>query len=321
MRICYVVHRYAPFPGGSENYVRDMAEETLKREHEVAVFAGEHQGDLNGVRVSSDVNMLMEKWDLIVVHGADVYLQNFVLQNTKNIPSPIMYMLILPSKMPVPLQALKDVKYIACSTNADWAHVEKYGVKDKAVFVPHGINYKNSLATLGFKEKYGIKQTKMFLSCGGYWLNKAMGELSDIFNDMKLEDSVLVLTGYDNRSNLMPKETEWVKPFLIEDRTDVMSAIKEADLYILHSYSEGFGLVLLESMLNTTPWAARHIAGAATMHNSGFTYNTNEELKSYLQSYKGVDFDKRVSNMDFVLDNHLISNTVDGILSVVNPTI
>jgi glycosyltransferase involved in cell wall biosynthesis len=321
MKICYVVHRYAPFPGGSENYVRDMAEETLKRGHEVAVFAGEHKGDLNGVRVSSDAQILLEKWDLIVVHGGDVGLQNFVLQNAKNIPSPIMYMLILPSNNPIPVQALKDVKYIACSTNADWDHVEKYGVKDKAVQVNHGIDFRSSLGTFGFREKYRIKQTKMFLSCGGYWPNKAMGELSDMFNDMKLEDSVLVLTGYDNRNNLMPKETEYVKPFLIDDRADVMSAIKESDLYILHSYSEGFGLVLLESMLNNTPWAARHIAGAASMHNNGFTYTTNEELKNYLQNYQGVDFDKRVHNMGFVMDNHLISNTVDGILSVVNPTI
>lgn len=321
MKICYVVHRYAPFPGGSENYVRDMAEETFKRGHEVAVFAGEHKGDLNGVRVSSDAQILLEKWDLIVVHGGDVGLQNFVLQNAKNIPSPIMYMLILPSNNPIPVQALKDVKYIACSTNADWDHVEKYGVKDKAVQVNHGIDFRSSLGTFGFREKYGIKQTKMFLSCGGYWPNKAMGELSDMFNDMKLEDSVLVLTGYDNRNNLMPKETEYVKPFLIDDRADVMSAIKESDLYILHSYSEGFGLVLLESMLNNTPWAARHIAGAASMHNNGFTYTTNEELKNYLQNYQGVDFDKRVYNMGFVMDNHLISNTVDGILSVVNPTI
>ena len=53
-KLLYVVHRYAPVPGGSENYVRDMAEETLSRGHEVWVLAGEHQGDLNGVKVSSD---------------------------------------------------------------------------------------------------------------------------------------------------------------------------------------------------------------------------------------------------------------------------
>jgi len=34
-KILYVVHRYAPYPGGSENYVRDMAEETLRRGHDV----------------------------------------------------------------------------------------------------------------------------------------------------------------------------------------------------------------------------------------------------------------------------------------------
>ena len=73
-RILYVVHRYAPFPGGSENYVRDMAEETLFRGHEVAVFAGEHKGDHNGIRVTTDTAIFGEKWDLVVVHGGDVPL-------------------------------------------------------------------------------------------------------------------------------------------------------------------------------------------------------------------------------------------------------
>ena len=50
----YVVHRYAPYPGGSENYVRDMAEETLKRGYDVTVFAGDHAGDINGVKVTSN---------------------------------------------------------------------------------------------------------------------------------------------------------------------------------------------------------------------------------------------------------------------------
>ena len=44
-KILYVVHRYAPYPGGSENYVRDMAEETVSRGHDVTELACEHKGD------------------------------------------------------------------------------------------------------------------------------------------------------------------------------------------------------------------------------------------------------------------------------------
>ena len=74
-KILFVVHRYYPFPGGSENYVRWMAEEMLGRGHVVAVYSDEHQGDRNGVRVTSARAILQEKWDLIIVHGADVILK------------------------------------------------------------------------------------------------------------------------------------------------------------------------------------------------------------------------------------------------------
>ena len=111
----------------------------------------------------------------------------------------------------------------------------------------------------------------------------------------------------------MPLETANVKPFLIDDRDDVISAISETDLYILHSFKEGFGLVLLESMLNKTPWIARNIAGAETMKEYGLVYNENHELVSGLRSFmRDGQMIDRAHN--YVTTNHLIKNTVDDIL-------
>ena len=314
-RILYVVHRYAPYPGGSENYVRDMAEETLGRGHEVAVFTGEHKGDWNGVRVSGDPNILMEKWDLIVVHG-DASAQNIVHMNSHIIPSDILYMIIRPVATEICLKALYNSKYIGCSSLADWDHVKKYNVLDKAVEIRHGIDPKISVGKPGFKEKYGIKTNKMFLSAGGFWQNKAFDELVDSFNKANLTDTTLVLTGYDNRSNLMPAATEFVKPFLIDDRDEVMSAISEASLYILNSYEEGFGLVLLESMLNNTPWAAKNIAGAATMREYGFVYNTQDQLIEYMKNFNRLGLISSDKTYDYVVNNRMISNTVDDIMRI-----
>jgi glycosyltransferase involved in cell wall biosynthesis len=315
-RILYVVHRYAPYPGGSENYVRDMAEETAGRGHEVAVFTAEHKGDWNGIRVSGDPQILLENWDLIVVHGSGVSAQDFVHQNSSVIPSDILYMLILPSHTPLSLQALKNSKYVGCSSLADWEHVEKYGVSNKSVEIRHSINPKISIGKPGFKEKYGIKTDKMFMSAGGFWQHKGFEELIDSFNKTNLTDTTLVLTGYDNRSNLMPAATEFVKPFLIDDRDDVMSAISEADLYVLNSYEEGFGLVLLESMLNNTPWAARNIAGAATMREYGFTYDTQDQLIEYMKNFNKLGLISSDETYDYVVNNRMISNTVDDIMSL-----
>jgi hypothetical protein len=58
--ILFVVHRYAPYPGGSEMYVQWMAEEMLSRFYDVTVLAHEHMGDLNGVKVTNDYNVLLD---------------------------------------------------------------------------------------------------------------------------------------------------------------------------------------------------------------------------------------------------------------------
>jgi len=255
----------------------------------------------------------MEKWDLIVVHG-DASAQNIVHMNSHIIPSDILYMIIRPVATEICLRALYNSKYIGCSSLADWDHVKKYNVLDKAVEIRHGIDPKISVGRPGFKEKYGIKTDKMFLSAGGFWQNKAFDELVDSFNKANLADTTLVLTGYDNRSNLMPAATEFVKPFLIDDRDDVLSAISEASLYILNSYEEGFGLVLLESMLNNTPWAAKNIAGAATMREYGFVYDTQNQLIEYMKNFNRLGLISSDETYDYVVNNRMISNTVDDIM-------
>jgi glycosyltransferase involved in cell wall biosynthesis len=316
-KICFVVHRYAPFPGGSEYYVQQMAEECVQRHHDVTVIAGEHKGHLNGVRVTSDANDLIDK-DLIVVHGGDVGVQNFVLSNASRIESPMLYMLIKPSESPICLQALKDVKYIGCSAPEDWDHVVKHGVEYKSHKVIHGISPTDCIGEEGkFKDKYKIpKDKKMFLSCGGYWPNKKMIELADAFRKADLKDAILVTTGYDNRFGIMPHASENVIPLMVEDPKDIKNAIADADCYVMNSDAEGFGLVILESMINKTPWISRNIAGAKLLADYGQVYDTEEELIPLLQNFNR-DINKVEYAYQHVIQNHLIKNTVDDILSLI----
>ncbi len=316
-RILFVVHRYAPYPGGSENYVRDMAEEMRSRGHFVAVFAGEHKGNLNGVLVSSEPTILKERWDLIVVHGGDVGIQNFVLQNADKLGGPVLYMLILPSNSPTCVGALHRAAYIGCSTLADWRHVQAYNAQDRAVRVRHGIVPMTSMGGRGFREKYGITTPYMFLSSGGYWPNKAFDELVSVFNNTKRTDVTLVLTGYDNRFGIMPPDSEFVRSFLFTERQEMLNALIDADLYILNSYSEGFGLVLLEAMLNLTPWVGREIAGAELMREYGATYKTPEELQSYLQTFCKANVTHLLEAQQYVVSTHLVRHTVSDILRVI----
>lgn len=315
-KMLFCVHRYAPFPGGSEIYVQSMAEESLRRGHEVTVFAGEHQGDLNGVVVTNNPAILLAPWDLIIVHGGDVNVQNLVLTNIARIPSPVLYMLILPSESQACMKGLNDCSLVGYSTHEDLEHCIKHNVKHKAVKIRHGIKQDNCLGTSGFKSKYNISK-KMFLSCGGYWPNKAMKELAQLFELANLKDSVLVTTGYDNRNNLMPERTSSVLPLIINDREELLSAIKDANCLLMHSYKEGFGLVLLESMLNKTPWIARNIAGAKLMKDYGKIYNLDQELVELLQNFDALTFDLDTS-YKYVTGHHLIANTVDDIEQALN---
>ena len=102
---------------------------------------------------------------------------------------------------------------------------------------------------------------------------------------------------------------------MLDNHKEVYEAIAESDLYIMHSHSEGFGLVLLESMVNTTPWAARNIAGARVLKDYGFTYDNDEQLIEYLKDFK-PDLNQISEGYHFVWKNHQIKNTVDGILNV-----
>jgi glycosyltransferase involved in cell wall biosynthesis len=320
-RILFVVHRYAPYPGGSENNVKNMAEEMASRGVETWVFSGTHQGDLNGVHVTSNPEFLLHPWDLIIVHGGDVGIQNFVLEHAKNIPSPILYLLILPSTSKTCLQALEDVKYIGCGTRADWRHVLTYGVEKKSVKYRYGINLADSLADTEpgeFRSRYDIDTKFMFISCGGYWPNKNMHRLVEVFRQADRKDATLVLTGYDNPQAapvITPEDR--IKVLMLPDRKAVLAGIQDADLCIMHSTSEGFGIVLLEAMLNGTPWAGYRIAGAETMQEYGYTYEHEDQLVQYLKNFWGVSYQEKQDAHTYVVGNHTNKQCVDDILRLV----
>lgn len=313
MRLLFVVHRYAPFPGGSEYYVQNMAEEMLKRKHDVTVLAHEHQGDYNDVIVSNDYNTILnQKWDLIIVHGGDVISQNIIHTNAHLIQSPILYMIVKPSESEVCLKGLRDSKFLGYSTSMDLEHLRKHGVLEKGRRVRHGIVP---------HKYYRPRDTDktIFVSAGGFWPHKAMGPLVAAFLKAKIPNAELHLYGYGEKS-LMPMESKDVKCFFGKDKTEVLLSISAADAYIMNSYEEGFGLVLLESMMNKTPWYARNIAGAKDMCYYGITYETEEELMKLLRDHKRDE--KKIKNAyEYVMANHTIQDTCNDIEDVLLETL
>lgn len=327
-KVLFVVHRYAPFPGGSEIYVQNMAEEMLKRGHDVTVLAGTHDpnvlaaGDYHGVKVTSDHNILLKPFDLIIVHGADVGSQDVVHMNAHQIPSPVLYLLIKPSVSPAAMTGLRAHRFLGVSTQEDRDHLEMNGVRVKGRQVRHGIRLEDSIG-----QKHAPKAFKTFVSVGGFWAHKGFQELAVAFTEAMghRTDYQLHLYGYD-QAHLAPQETDQIKCFYGRPREEVMDAIANADLYIMNSYEEGFGLVLLEAMVNEVPWAARNIAGATLLSDHGCTYDDKNGLMRIMDSFANQKTDsiyktKLTTAKNYVLKNHLIQNTVDDILEVYRESI
>jgi len=151
----------------------------------------------------------------------------------------------------------------------------------------------------------------MFLSCGGYWSHKRMKQLAALF-EQSGTDALLVTTGYHKRPFSMPRRSDKVLPLLIEDRSDVLSAMAEADCYIMHSAHEGFGMVLLEAMLNRTPWIAHEVGGAVPLKDYGATYRRNEELISLIKNFRRNE-EQVLRAEDFVRSQHMAEHAVDDI--------
>jgi len=255
-----------------------MAEGLVARGHNVTVLAGENKGDLNKVRVTGDINCLAAPWDLIIIHGGDVNTQNIAHVNAAVIKAPTLYLIIKPSSTDVCRHGLKYHDYIGYGTSMDIEHIKKWGVMSKARRMRYGLNPEKVItlnsAPIVIKRPY-------FVSSGGFWPHKGHKELADAWNRSDIEAD-LFLIGYGNY-DAMGKDTDRVTWLSGLEHDEVMDWVAGANGYIMNSFEEGFGLVLVEAMMNRTPWYARDIAGAHDMKDYGTIYSTEQQLIGYLK--------------------------------------
>ena len=317
-KLLFVVHRYYPYAGGSEYNVRNMAEECVRQGHETWVLTDEHMGDQNGVHVTSDRNKAYEKWDMIIVHGS-CPTQDFIHVNSAiiNKISPIYYLLIQPSDHPLAVYGMQNCTWIGCGTEADFAHVEKHGLTNKMKRFVYGIP--NEIGQPGFRRTFGITTPYMFISAGGFWPHKRMHELRDMFIEAMVPNTTLVLMGYDNRHNIMPLKADNVRVFLGTTREHVLAAMAEADLYISYSQAEGYGLVLLEAMLNHCEWVSTNVGGANWLvdpFGGCVTLDTRDQFIQYMKKFKSDSLAKEAIS-EIVKLNHLSEHSVNSFLHLI----
>ena len=77
----------------------------------------------------------------------------------------------------------------------------------------------------------------------------------------------------------------------------------------MNSIDEGFGLVLLDAMINKVPWIARNIAGATDMVEYGSVYSNTEELKFLMQNFS-PNVEKIEKSYNYVLNERSVCSMI-----------
>jgi len=310
MKVLFVVHRTYPYNGGSEYNVKLISENLANVGYDVSVLTDVLNGNYGNVKVINDRNVIFtDVYDWIIVHGNDMPIQDFVLNNITNIKSKILYWMIKPSDSQSAINGFKYATIVGWGTSYDYNYVVKYDCKYKAKYIRYASDIENSL---GCKSE---KQFKYFCSSGGFSYHKGFDELAIIFTELNLKDTKLVLTGYlgdcptYNNNNIICLS--------INSRDEYLNILANSDLYIMNSYNEGFGLVLLDSMTNKIPWISRNIAGATDMAKYGDIYSSIDELKHLLLNHKR-DENKIESAYQHIVTERNITNMVKDFKIILN---
>tara|TARA_R100000008_G_scaffold70135_2_gene47682 strand:+ start:3515 stop:4486 length:972 start_codon:yes stop_codon:yes gene_type:complete len=322
MKILFCVHSYPPTSGGSESYTHNMAVECFKRGHKVHALVDEEiSREYEGIFIWNDMSLIGEKWDMIIIHGSNVNWQNECLKRACDSKNTVLWLPIRPLFSEIDYYALQNCDYVGCSTHIDYKFAAEFPEKIRKV--RHGIPTDLYKGKEGFKEKYNIKG-KMIFSAGGYAQNKDMEKLKKIFIEANIKDTTLVITGYNNYE-YMPENSPNVICLKDISREDVNSAYYEADLYVSHSYAEGFGLCLLECMINETPWVAKdgwygdnyHVGAVKDLveRKMGISYTTKEEFIEILKDRRYFNIDTQ-RNKVITYEEYHIRNTVDDIEAI-----
>lgn len=150
--------------------------------------------------------------------------------------------------------------------------------RDKIVVIPHGINL-NQIFLTGdpekFKRLYGSNNKKIILFVGGLIPRKGINYLIDAMRYVK-SDSILLIVGGELQGHPDVKKVlkQQIKELGLKKRVlflgrlskeDLEKAYIAADLFVLPSLSEVFGLVILEAMSYGKCVIASNVLGPSTI--------------------------------------------------------
>ena len=156
---------------------------------------------------------------------------------------------------------LNNASAVQYTSEEEMTLAQPLKLKAPAIIIPNGLElskYENFTTYGKFREKYALDDKRIILHLGRLNFVKGLDILVRAFSQVASarEDAYLVLAGPDNEG-YAEQVKGWLAQEGVEDKAifagilqgvDKLAALKDADIFALPSYSENFGIVVIEAM-------------------------------------------------------------------------
>ena len=319
MNICHVINSLSG--GGAETHLLDLINEQRNAGHKLTIVAtGPDKKNIKSleeefIKLSDDIlrlhfprlfnlfsyfkffNLLQKKdYDIVHTHQPRSDFMYFILKSfIKSKPTWIVSIhgkydtylegslfldKLRKSSMPLLVKVWGRSDHIICISQEVRNWLKNYDVKSKVSVVNYWI--KN-------KKLDNIERTKEHINIGFMGRlnkNKGIEDLLDVFSELDQTKYVLFVAGSGKSGYLKKIKSKYTSKSIeflgyVDDKENFFSMI---DIFIFPSYSEGLGLVLLESMSYSKICISRNVSPMNDILNNdcGYLFENNHDLKSII---------------------------------------
>ncbi len=300
--------------GGKDNFRNELSVEPI-------VFNSGIKNSFDVVRkfykilkIARKINQIIKKEKISLIQSSleisDIYASLLKLSNPK-----LKFISVRHNATPIRLNFLRKRMYnfvlkkadkIVCVSDEVALFTKKnYRVPEKKIkIIYNSVNTDEISKAKPFPEnkfkKIKISGKTVFLSVGRLVEEKNHSSLINAFSRLNNKDSLLFIVGKGpqekNLKDIIKSHNLQKRVFIFEPDPEIFRYYKTADIFVLMSKHEGFGIVFLEAMAARLPVITSNIKPMSDFikHNkTGFLANNEEELIKIMDNLI-ISKDKRV---------------------------